>query len=144
MIDKTKYYKIDVSALNTAERTKLQEELFKMGYEWYDGIEMALQYRFKFLFLDGKCMTYCNDIDFFRNKNATTITVSDIMPQQQSKPEPIVTLQDISLRDYFAGLALAGSIACSTTEGNSGDFARYAYSYADAMLKEREKEILNV
>jgi len=144
MLGKTNNYKIDITGLTLEEQINLQAKLFNMGYEWYDGIEMALQYRFKFLFLDGKCMTYCNDIDFFRNKNATTITVSDIMPQQQSKPEPIVTLQDISLRDYFAGLALAGSIACSTTEGDSGDFARYAYSYADTMLKEREKEILNV
>ena len=34
MLDKTKDYKIDVSALNTAERAKLQEALFKMGYYW--------------------------------------------------------------------------------------------------------------
>ena len=46
----------------------------------------------------------------------------------------------MSLRDYFAGQALAGMIACPNTNGGGKDFAVYAYKYADAMLAERQKE----
>ena len=44
----------------------------------------------------------------------------------------------MSLRDWFAGQALAGLIACPNTSGGEKDFARNAYKLADAMLAERE------
>ena len=46
----------------------------------------------------------------------------------------------MSLRDYLAGQALAGMLACSQTTGSKKDIAYDAYSQADAMLAEREKE----
>ena len=46
----------------------------------------------------------------------------------------------MSLRDYFAGQALAGLIACPNTSGDEKAFACNAYKFADAMLAEREKQ----
>ncbi len=49
----------------------------------------------------------------------------------------------MSLRDYFAGMALSG-ISGNTTILNEakdcGDVANAAYNFADAMLAERMKE----
>lgn len=55
-------------------------------------------------------------------------------------------LSGMSLRDYFAGKALEGLIACPGT-GSGGQsesdvadyFAQCSYLYADAMLRERAK-----
>ena len=47
----------------------------------------------------------------------------------------------MSLRDYFAGQALAGLLACPETSGGEEAFALNAYKYADAMLAERQKEL---
>jgi hypothetical protein len=47
----------------------------------------------------------------------------------------------LTLRDYFAAMALNGAIILRNdpeTEGGRSDIRR-AYQYADAMLKEREK-----
>ena len=51
---------------------------------------------------------------------------------------PVLTSNGMSLRDWFAGVALQGLIA------NAGalptdDLSFAAYDYADAMLKERSK-----
>lgn len=49
----------------------------------------------------------------------------------------------MSLRDWFAGQALAGLIACHTgleAPPDDGYAAESAYDYADAMLVERAKE----
>jgi hypothetical protein len=47
----------------------------------------------------------------------------------------------MSLRDYFAGQALAGMLACTDTEDATPDgAAKWAYRYADAMLTARTKE----
>ena len=56
-----------------------------------------------------------------------------------------ITYKGISVRDYFAAKALAALIGYETKdEYNRGKkavpmLAAYAYEYADAMLKEREK-----
>lgn len=44
----------------------------------------------------------------------------------------------MSLRDYFAGQALAGIITRYSTDNTESD-ARVAYQYADAMLKARDQ-----
>ena len=46
----------------------------------------------------------------------------------------------MSLRDYFAGQALAGMLADSTRQSSLENYADDAYDIADAMLAEREKE----
>ena len=45
----------------------------------------------------------------------------------------------MSLRDWFAGQALAGLLADSNTSGTYKEFADYAYQYADVMLRARQK-----
>jgi hypothetical protein len=47
----------------------------------------------------------------------------------------------MTLRDYFAGQALAGVFARnSPTSLNEETFAAKAYAFADAMLRERERK----
>jgi hypothetical protein len=53
--------------------------------------------------------------------------------------------EEVLLRDYFAGQALAGLMANSVNISNEiknndirNDIANYAYSLADAMMKARE------
>ena len=120
-------YKIDVSALTTAERTALQEELFKMGYAWFESGQKVGELDANVLFLSPDMdITYGNKQDFNRF-NYTTLTVSDIMPQSE----------DRTLRDWFAGLALNGMLPSDNEPLEI--LARDAYRYADAMLKERNK-----
>lgn len=49
----------------------------------------------------------------------------------------------MTLRDWFAGQALAGFTACHFDNGDAimdaADTAKAAYNYADAMLAERSK-----
>lgn len=56
---------------------------------------------------------------------------------------PCTTMHDfkgMSLRDYFAGQALAGYLANAKAESRVAVVAEWAYDYADAMLAERQKE----
>lgn len=48
----------------------------------------------------------------------------------------------MSLRDWFAGQALAGHCAAAENGDDTtwGDLARWSYKTADALLAEREKE----
>ena len=47
----------------------------------------------------------------------------------------------MSLRDYFAGQALAGQLSNPDLCGGESEYiAKWAYRYADAMLEERQKE----
>ena len=46
----------------------------------------------------------------------------------------------MSLRDYFAGQALAGMLSDIKCVGESEYISKWAYRYADAMLSERQKE----
>lgn len=121
-------YKIDVSQLNTAERRALQEELFKMGYQWANGISHTtnLDKEYLCLFEDG-AITYC-DKNYFPRSTHRPITVSDILTQP---------IQTITLRDLFAGLAMVQLMQVHETEETVGR----AYLYADAMLKERNNHV---
>jgi hypothetical protein len=47
---------------------------------------------------------------------------------------------DMKLRDHFAALAMQGYIAYGFGPGEQEKVAKWAYGYADAMLKEREKK----
>ena len=51
-----------------------------------------------------------------------------------------INVNDLTARDWFAGQALAGLLADSTLEMYEDDFCKYAYSFADAMLKAREEK----
>jgi hypothetical protein len=44
----------------------------------------------------------------------------------------------MTLRDWFAGQALSGTLADSTRDGYKHDYAKFAYECADAMIKARE------
>ena len=48
--------------------------------------------------------------------------------------------QGMTLRDYFAAKALEGLLANPDTAGDLMDFPRWAYTYADAMLRARALE----
>lgn len=45
----------------------------------------------------------------------------------------------MSLRDWFAGMALQGIVANPEASGSIEEIAHYSYRYADAMLAERAK-----
>lgn len=47
-------------------------------------------------------------------------------------------IQEITLRDYFAAYALQGRLASSAVEPKT--IAAWAYRYADAMIKERDRD----
>jgi len=125
MLDKTKNYKIDVSALSTAERTALQEELFKMGYKWYSTGQSIANFNEGFLILhqDGD-ISCCNTV-YSRKFDYPALTVSDIMPQPEER----------TLRDWFAGLAMVQLMQTHDDD----DVAGWSYHYADMMIKERNK-----
>lgn len=71
---------------------------------------------------------------------------------QYSKGHPVQTEQvyhtGCSLRDWFAGMALAGFCACASDPETNGIYlnswasmmAKFAYTMADAMLAAREKK----
>jgi len=44
----------------------------------------------------------------------------------------------MTLRDFFAGQALAGLLADPRSDGNGEWFAKQAYVLADAMIRHRE------
>lgn len=46
--------------------------------------------------------------------------------------------QGMTLRDWFAGQALAGMLGDPERRGSAKDFSHYAYEMADAMLAKRE------
>lgn len=50
-----------------------------------------------------------------------------------------VSYPGMSLRDWFAGMALQGLLACPEVTGPMVGLVTDAYSYADLMLKERAK-----
>lgn len=51
-----------------------------------------------------------------------------------------MTDQEQDLRDMFAAMALQGMLAAGDDDGVEAEiYARAAYAYADAMLKERTK-----
>ena len=79
MLDKTKNYKIDVSNLNTSERTALQEELFKQGYVWFEGGQKVGELDQGFLFLyDDMDIACCKERHYFNIHRNIPITVEDI------------------------------------------------------------------
>ncbi len=127
MLDKTKNYKIDVSQLSSAERTALQEDLFKQGYQWYASGQKVIDFVSDTLFLAPDMDITCGNKYDFNRFNYTTLTVSDIMPQPEER----------TLRDWFAGQALFGLMAMHPLSDRQ--VAKRAYEYADAMLKERNK-----
>ncbi len=52
-------------------------------------------------------------------------------------------MDNIELRDYFAGKALQGLLASNTfqylgADSNTEDYIKTAYRFADAMIKEKE------
>jgi len=132
MLDKTKNYKIDVSSLNAGEMTKLQERLFKQGYKWCDGEREVSELDADVLFLSPDMdISYGNKKDFNRY-DYTTLTVSDIMPET-------IELPTITLRDWFAGQALAGLFSNPGVTTDFNFIVEASFVIADLMLKERNK-----
>ncbi len=129
MLDKTKDYKIDISTLSMVERTRLQEELFEMGYGWHCGGRKVAMLDADTLFLSTEMKISFGSKKDFSRYDYSILTVSDIMPQ----PMP----EERTLRDWFAGLALSGMLPSDSEPLEL--LARDAYRYADAMLKERNK-----
>ena len=125
MLDKTKNYKIDVSQLSSAERTALQEQLFLLGYAWYEGGQKVTDLDADTLFLDGDQEITCGNKDEFKHWDYPILTVSDIMPQTE----------DRTLRDWFAGLAMMQIMQTH----DDAEVAGWSYHFADMMLKERNK-----
>jgi hypothetical protein len=55
----------------------------------------------------------------------------------RSRPVPGYGL---TIRDYFAGLAMQGLLADSEVDGSANELAAVAFKFADAMLNERAKQ----
>lgn len=61
--------------------------------------------------------------------------------------QPVPTNPGMSLRDWFAGQALAGTLACMVEGENpsfsdgGGGIGSHCYRLADAMLRAREKPV---
>lgn len=51
--------------------------------------------------------------------------------------------EGMSLRDWFAGMALVGLLANSKFNTAKDRYCKHAYQIADKMLAEREKEVSN-
>lgn len=62
------------------------------------------------------------------------------IPESPTKAHGPYSQKGMVLRDWFAGLALQGALACPTSSGKFADFASDAYDYADAMLAARKGE----
>ena len=60
------------------------------------------------------------------------------VPVAQPFGEGWMAVGGMSLRDWFAGQALAGLLACPEVTGSEHTLTKSAYNYADAMLKARE------
>jgi len=65
-------------------------------------------------------------------KNGCIVRIADCISTQEAE-------EGMTLRDYFAGLAMQGMRAAGT--GQSQGIAEVAYAQADAMLKAREAEL---
>ena len=52
---------------------------------------------------------------------------------------PTTAGDGMTLRDWFAGQAMAGMLANSDRDGYPEDRAQLAYEYADAMLEARDE-----
>ena len=60
-------------------------------------------------------------------------------------PSTTQSTRGMSLRDHFAGLALAGELASQDkssfySQGDEGNLAAWVYQMADAMIRARDKE----
>ena len=53
------------------------------------------------------------------------------------RPTKAYTLPALTLRDYFAGQALAGMLANSSARGAWATYAEHSYAQADAMIAAR-------
>ena len=64
----------------------------------------------------------------------------DIMAFPNAVPQQWATIQDgMSLRDWFAGQALAGMLADPNRDMYPEDYGVWAYKFAQGMLEERAK-----
>jgi hypothetical protein len=60
-------------------------------------------------------------------------------PKDGGQAFPRFNDDGMTLRDYFAGQALAGLLAGRYSESEDTDVARWSYKAADAVLAAREK-----
>ena len=78
--------------------------------------------------------------------NDITNTKENTAPKEKRKA--VLSLENLDIRDYFAAKAMQGYVSYMGCEAEATDrlgapnrevIARNAYSYADAMIAEREK-----
>jgi len=61
-------------------------------------------------------------------------------PIHEDNKKIILLTPNMTLRDYFAGQALAGLLAHGRAFAEAEGYATLAYKYGDVMLAEREKK----
>ena len=64
---------------------------------------------------------------------------TDVGPAFPNKDELGNMIPGMSIRDWFAGQALAGLLACPDISGSWESIPKWAYTYADAILRARER-----
>jgi len=69
--------------------------------------------------------------------NSQTPDGGPAYPTLYIEPEYGSSYGGMTLRDYFAGQALAGMLANSSARGAWATYAEHSYAQADAMLAER-------
>jgi hypothetical protein len=72
-----------------------------------------------------------------RNDGGPTFPRIDVIERAENGNSYIHSTNGMSLRDYFAGQALAGLLASTRDYLPISGFAKVSYAYADAMIARR-------
>jgi len=113
-----------------------QRACFERGADWYMN-DLEVQYTDKPYIFAKWNLTYDEkESTFIEEVNYQEIYFDD----GRELPPSDNTQEEVSLRDYFAGRALQGTLASPANEGMTPEhLAEWSYTLADAMLKARKE-----
>src|SRR5690625_3890424 len=116
-----------------------QRACFDLKVFWPQGEVVqytGMPFLFVGLFRGKHSLKYSSVLDVFDSQPETEIYFYD----EKESPPSDDPQEGVSLRDYFAGRALQGSLASPANEGMTPEhLAEWSYTVADAMLKARKE-----